>query len=67
MAAALREELRRHARRLARLERVKDVAEDEKDTATVERVGKLIQKENARHQKWMENFRAKAADKGGAK
>ena len=67
MSHALREEIKRHARRLARLDRVKAVAEDEKDDATVARVSKLIAKENARHDKWMANFDAKAADKGGAK
>ena len=67
MSHALREEIKRHARRLARLDRAKAVAEDEKDDATVARVSKLVEKENARHDKWMANFDAKAADKGGAK
>jgi hypothetical protein len=67
MSHALREEIKRHARRLARLERAKGVAEDEKDDATVARVSKLTAKENARHDKWMASFDAKAADKGGAK
>jgi hypothetical protein len=69
MVAAMKEELKRHARRLARLERAKDVATDANDTETVARVDKLIAKENARHDKWMANFDAKAAsgDKAGAK
>jgi hypothetical protein len=71
MAMAMKEELKRHARRLARLERAKGVADEAKDTDTVTRVDKLIEKENARHDKWMAGFNAKAAggdkDKAGAK
>jgi hypothetical protein len=71
MAAAMKEELKRHARRLARLERAKSVADEAKDTDTVSRVDKLIEKENARHDKWMTGYNAKAAggdkDKAGAK
>lgn len=67
MARAMKEELERHARRLARLRRVRDVAEDESDTATLERVDKLIAKENARHDRWLGNYDAKAGDaKAGA-
>ncbi len=69
MATAMREELQRHARRLARLDRAKSVATDAKDTDTATRVDKLIEKENARHDKWMAGYDAKAAagDKAGAK
>jgi hypothetical protein len=70
-AAPMREELQRHARRLARLDRAKSVAAEANDTETVTRVDKLIEKENARHDKWMASFDAKAAggdkDKAGAK
>ena len=69
MIAGMKEEVKRHARRIARLERVKSVADEAKDTETVTRVDKLIEKENARHDKWMAGFDAKAAggDKAGAK
>ena len=50
---ALRQELRRHAERVARLERIKAVAENEKDKDSVEKAAKLISKENERHDKWM--------------
>ena len=50
---ALRQELRRNAERLARLERIKAVAEAEKDKDSIERATKLISKENERHEKWM--------------
>lgn len=71
LVAPMREELQRHARRLARLDRAKTVATEANDTETVTRVDKLIEKENARHDKWMAGFDAKAAgaekDKAGAK
>ncbi len=67
---ALKQELRRHAERLARLDRIKDVAQAEKDTATVEKATSLVAKENERHDKWMTKHVATptpAADsKGGA-
>ncbi len=50
---ALRQELRRHAERVARLERIKAVAETEKDKDSVEKATKLLTKENERHDKWM--------------
>ena len=50
---SLRQELRRHAERLARLERIKAVAETEKDKDSVEKATKLLTKENERHDKWM--------------
>ncbi|WP_437742105.1 hypothetical protein WMF39_42055 [Sorangium sp. So ce1504] len=67
MTEAMKQELRRHARRIARLERVNQLARDEKDQASSERVSKLIDKENARHETWMANFNAKAVAKAGAK
>ena len=66
MTQAMTEEVKNHARRLARLERVKDLAEDAKDTDAAARVDKLIAKENARHEAWMTKYDAKA-DKAGAK
>lgn len=49
----LRQELRRHAERHARLERIKDVAETEKDKESAEKADKLIAKEKERHDKWI--------------
>jgi hypothetical protein len=68
MSTAMREELKHHARRLARLERVKDVADEANDADSVARADKLIEKENARHDKWMAGYDVKAAStKEGAK
>jgi hypothetical protein len=66
MTEAMRQELSRHARRLARLERVKALALEAKDDATVQRAAKLIDVENARHDKFAVNVEAKD-DKAGAK
>jgi hypothetical protein len=54
MDASVKEELRRHAERVARIERIKAVATDAKDNDAVERSAKLVGKENARHDKWLE-------------
>jgi hypothetical protein len=51
---ALKQELRRHAERLAKLERIKAVADTEKDKASSDKATSLIAKEDARHDKWME-------------
>ena len=67
MTEAMKQELKRHAQRLARLERIKSVAQEAKDDDVVGRADKLIQKENARHDKWMVGFDAKADVKAGAK
>ena len=53
MSDALKQELRRHAERVARLERIKSVAQTEKDNDTVEKATKLLAKENDRHDKWV--------------
>lgn len=66
MSEALRQELTRHARRLARLERVKAVASEAKDDAAVERASKLIAMENARHDKFTTSAEGKD-EKAGAK
>jgi hypothetical protein len=50
---ALKEELRRHAERVARLERIKSVATDAKDADSGARATKLLAKENGRHDQWM--------------
>jgi hypothetical protein len=53
MNDSVRQELRRHAERLARLERIKALAHTDKDNDTVEKTMKLVAKENERHEKWM--------------
>ena len=65
MSEPMKQELERHARRLARLERVKAVATESKDTATADRASKLIETENARHDKFTSTFEA-TTDKAGA-
>jgi hypothetical protein len=67
MTDGMKQELRRHAQRIARLQRIKELAANDKDDATTGRVDKLVEKENARHDKWMTNFDAKADTKVGAK
>jgi hypothetical protein len=67
MTEAMQQELRRHARRLARLERIKALAIEAKDSAVIDRVTKLIDKENARHDKFtarVEDKDDKSKDKG---
>lgn len=53
--AALREEMRRHARRMARLSRVREVADSLRnpDADTIARADKLIDREQERHERWM--------------
>lgn len=63
---AIKQELRRHAERTARLERIKSLATDAKDKDTLERAAKLIEKEDARHEKWMSKHAASAAAPGAA-
>lgn len=64
----LKQELRRHAERVARLERIKAVAQTEKDTASAEKASTLIGKENDRHDKWMTKHASAATTAaGGAK
>jgi len=63
----MKQELKRHARRVARIERVKMLSMDQKDDASIQRAGKLLDKENARHEKWIQNFDPKAEQKVGAK
>jgi hypothetical protein len=69
MDSAVKEELRRHAERVARLERIKSLAEAAKDADAVDRATKLTAKEDARHDKWMEKHAAMpaAVTNGGAK
>jgi len=81
MDDATKQELRRHAERIARLHRIGAVAQQEKDTATADKVTALLSKENDRSDTWMAKHLAAAAvapaapgavpvnagDKGGAK
>jgi hypothetical protein len=57
----VRAELRQHARRTARLMRIRALAEAKKDTKSVERCDKLLELENTHHQKRMERFTPKTA------
>jgi hypothetical protein len=66
MTEAMRQELTRHARRLARLERIKAVASEAKDSVAVLRATKLIDMENTRHDKFAANAGDKD-EKAGAK
>lgn len=47
---AMREELRHHARRMARLTRIRAIANDKKDVAVTKRCDALITREQARHE-----------------
>jgi len=64
---ALRAELKVHARRIARLNHMRRLAEKAEKPKVVERIDKLIEKENARHQKHMDTLKSQAAGEGGAK
>lgn len=71
MDQAIKQELRRHAERLARLSRIEQVAQAEKDDASVDKAKALAAKENERHDKWMSKHAADplpaAETNGGAK
>jgi hypothetical protein len=43
----------RHTQRLARLDRIRSLADEDGRDPVVDRVDELIDKENARHAKWM--------------
>jgi hypothetical protein len=55
---SLKGEMRRHAQRVARIERIKSLATDANDKDTTDRAAKLLDKESARHDKWMANYAA---------
>jgi colicin import membrane protein len=59
---AVRAELKVHAWRMARLKRLRAIAEADGKTDTVARIDKLVQKENERHEKHMQTLK----EKGGA-
>jgi hypothetical protein len=56
---AVAAELRVHARRMARLNTLRRVAEKEGKTALLPRIDKLIEKERARHQRHMDALKAR--------
>ena len=64
---ALRNELRAHAWRLARLTRLQSLAEAENNDAVIARIEALLAKENARHERRMAELGSKAATPGQAK
>jgi hypothetical protein len=49
----IRNELRHHARRLARLQRIRAVAQEKRDQGVLTRIDKLMTLEQERHQKKM--------------
>ena len=64
MTDDLKQELRRHAERVAKIERIKAVAQTEKDTTTVDKSTALLTKENDRHEKWMGKLSSATAAPG---
>jgi hypothetical protein len=58
----VREELRRHVRRMARLARIKEIATEKKNDARVKKADELMERERARHQKRMEQLTSKGGD-----
>ena len=60
MTDAQKKDLRVHAERIAKLERIRALALDAKDNATVDRANKLLEKENARYEKWMSTLSTKS-------
>jgi hypothetical protein len=63
MDPALKQELLRHAKRVARLERARAVAEDKKDAEQAARAEELLKRETARHDGWVAAFAAKEPGK----
>jgi hypothetical protein len=61
-SAQARAELRRHARRMARLEYIKELAESENKTKVVERADKLLTMETGRHERRMAEIDQVPAD-----
>lgn len=59
---AVRAELRIHARRTARLNHMESLAKENGKDDLIERIQKLREKENARHDKRMEALKAKGGD-----
>ena len=51
----------KHGMRMAKLERAREVAEAEGRDDLIKRIDQLLEKEKARHQKWVEKHKAKKA------
>jgi hypothetical protein len=62
----VKEEMRLHARRLARLRRMEKLAADAKKDALVKRANAAEEREKARHQKKMDELKAQPAPAGSA-
>jgi hypothetical protein len=58
---AVRNELRIHAQRMARLNRARRLAEEAQKTDTVARIDKLIERERTRHQAAMDKHKTEGA------
>ncbi|MFO0568161.1 MAG: hypothetical protein U0263_21045, partial [Polyangiaceae bacterium] len=59
---AVKAELKVHAWRVARLKRIRAVADNQGKKDAVSRVDKLLEKENTRHQKHMEKLQSKGGE-----
>jgi len=57
---SVREELKRHAQRIARLQRIRVLANEKPDTALIKRADALIERENTRHQAKLQTLLAGA-------
>lgn len=62
----VREEMRMHASRMARLRRIDKIALEKKKDAVAKRAEAAMEKEKARHEKRMTELKAKGADAGAA-
>jgi hypothetical protein len=62
----VKEEMRTHASRMARLRRVEKVATEKKKEATVKRAQAALEKEKARHDKKMAELKTKGGGDAGA-
>lgn len=56
ITGAIRDELRTHARRIAQLRRIREIAAEKDDYDMVIRIDKLIGRENARYDKWLRDL-----------
>jgi hypothetical protein len=66
MTDAQKQDLRLHAERVAKLERIKSLAADAKDAATVDRATKLLDQESTRYEKWLNGLSTKADTTGSS-
>jgi hypothetical protein len=66
MTDAQKQDLRLHAERVAKLERIRSLALDAKDTATADRATKLLEKESARYEKWLSSVSTKTDPTGNS-